>query len=66
MLRVSLASVKHYQTRAAYTFMNLLANFGGFNFAITMIPGFLLSFYTHKFLESSIAHEMPYKRKKAG
>ena len=43
--------------------MSLLGSFGGFNFTIIMIPSFLLSFYTPKFYESSIASEMPIKRK---
>ena len=44
--------------------MTILIKYGGLNAAIIRLPGFLLSFYTPKFLRSSMAHDMPMTRKK--
>ena len=44
--------------------MAILIKYGGLNAAIIRLPGFLLSFYTPKFLRSSMAHDMPMSRKK--
>ena len=41
--------------RRAYTIMNLLGDFGGFNDAIIFIIGTFLSAYSARMFESSIA-----------
>ena len=41
--------------RARYNLLMLAGDLGGFNSAITLIPGFILSFYTPAILQKSIA-----------
>ena len=41
-----MAKVKHLTTRKAYTIMNLLGDYGGFQAAIIRMPRFLLVFYS--------------------
>ena len=45
--------------RKAYTFMQLLGDFGGFNGSIMMISGFLMSFYSSAMFKDSISKEIP-------
>ena len=58
--------MKHNESRKAYTFMDLVRQYGALNASIIKIPAFLLSFYTPKFLASSKANDMPLANEKRG
>ena len=51
---------KAYYTREAYTFFELLGDFGGFNDSILMIVGLLTSFYGSQMYQAAIAKEIKY------
>ena len=47
--------------REAYTALNLLGDFGGFSDAMALIFGLLVSFYSARMFNASIAEEIPFK-----
>ena len=51
---------KTFYTREAYTFFELLGDFGGFNESLFMIVGFLTSFYGSQMYQAAIAKELKY------
>ena len=55
---------KNYYERKAYTFMDLLGEFGGYNGSLLMICSFFVSFYSAKMYSSSVANQLPYRNKK--
>ena len=54
-----LSTNKVVQERQAYTFMELLGDFGGFNDALFFIIGALMSLYSSRMYLASIATELP-------
>ena len=50
--------------REAYTLMTLIADVGGFNGAIIILPSFFMSIYSSKMYEESVSREIPTKRRK--
>ena len=53
------ADIRHTQSRSPYTVFILLGDFGGFQGAVILIPSFLMSFYSAKMFERSLATGMP-------
>ena len=53
-----------YSERRAYTFMDLLGDFGGFNDAIVFIVGTLFASYSARMYEDSIAKRLRITPKK--
>ena len=47
-----LADTRYKYERAPYTFFVLLGDFGGFQGAIIMLPGYLMSLYTSRMFQS--------------
>lgn len=45
--------------REAYTFFNLLEDFGGFTGSIIMVSSFIMSFYSERMYLKSIAQQRP-------
>ena len=54
-----LSNKLHKFERTRYNLMMLVGDLGGFNSAVALIPSFLLSFYTPKMLQKSIASKTP-------
>ena len=54
----------HTSERNAYTLFTLLGDVGGFNGAIIIFPTYLMSWYASRMFVSSIAADMPMKKKK--
>ena len=54
-LKFFLGNKKMYYEREAYTFLELLGDFGGFNDALFLIIGTLSSFYASQMYQASIA-----------
>ena len=61
-----LGARKTYYTRQAYTILDLLGDFGGFNEALYLFAGLLTSFYGSQMLQAAIARELKYEDKKRG
>ena len=51
---VVLSNKLHASERQVYTFFTLIGDLGGFNDGITIIPAFLLSFYSSRMFNASI------------
>ena len=49
---------KSYSERRAYTFMDILGDFGGFNGSITFIVSTIFASYSAQMYETSIASEL--------
>ena len=58
-IEVVLSDKLHRFERTRYNLMMLAGDLGGFNSAVALIPSFLLSFYTPKMLQTSIASKTP-------
>ena len=54
---------KKIYERKAYTLMNLLGDFGGFNDAIIFLVGSVLAFYASSMFAASISSEIPVIRR---
>ena len=48
----TLADTRYKYERAPYTFFILLGDFGGFQGAIIILPGYLMSLYTSRMFQS--------------
>ena len=64
VLELVISNQKYEHKRKFYTFMTLVGDIGGFQGAIILLPAFLMSFYSPKRFEASIASEMPVKKKR--
>ena len=62
-IKISLSDKKHLYERNSYTIMNLLADLGGFQGAIIMIPYPLMSLYSSHMLRRSLTNQTPAIRK---
>ena len=56
---IVLSNKLHASERQVYTFFTLIGDLGGFNDGITIIPAFLLSFYSSRMFNASILQELP-------
>ena len=56
-----MGSKKKTILRQAYTFLDLLGDFGGFNDALFFFGGIFLASYSSRMFMSSIAAELPIK-----
>ena len=56
---------KNIYGRSAYTFMDLLGDFGGFTDATLLITGAFMSAYSASMYEASIATEFTYSAEKS-
>lgn len=54
---------KRYYERNAYTFLELLGDFGGFNDALFMLVGLVSSFYGAQMYQAAVAQELQYNDK---
>ena len=54
---------KNFYERKAYTFMDFLGDFGGYNGSLLMICGFFISFYSTRMYSSSVSNQVPYTNK---
>ena len=63
-IEIVLSNKKRFIKRQAYTFMDLLGDFGGFNDALFFFGGILLVSYSSKIYMASIAAELPTKSSK--
>ena len=54
---------KSYSERRAYTFMDILGDFGGFNGSITFIVSTIFASYSAHMFETSIASQVKNARK---
>ena len=64
ILELVISNQKYEYEREFYTLMTLVGDIGGFQGAVIMLPAFLMSLYTPKMFEVSIASEMPIKKKR--
>ena len=64
ILELVISNQKHEHEREFYKLMTLVGDIGGFQGAVIMLPAFLMSLYTPKMFEVSIASEMPIKKKR--
>ena len=58
----TLSSNKTYSRRKAYTILNLLSDFGGFNDALFFILGILSTSYAARMYKASISQELSYSK----
>ena len=56
---IVLSNKLHASERQVYTFLTLLGDLGGFSDGVTIIPAFLLSFYSSRMFNASILQELP-------
>ena len=64
-INFELSDIKRTHTRKAFTWFQLLANIGGYNFTVKIIPTLLMSWYSSKMFQSSLYEELPVKKKKS-
>ena len=64
VLELVISNQKYEHERRFYTLMTLVEDIGGFQGAIILLPAFLMSFYSPKMFEASIASRMPVKKKR--
>ena len=57
-----LSDKKYTYERSAYTFLMLIGDLGGFNGAILLFQGFIMSFYSSHLFKSKLAQEIPVRR----
>ena len=58
-VRIELSDIRNSQSRSPYTVFILLGDFGGFQGAIILIPSFLMSLYSSRMFERSLASDVP-------
>ena len=61
---LEMSNIKHIHKREAYTFFDLIGDFGGFNDAMFLLIGLVITFYSAKAYENKIASELPVVNKK--
>ena len=54
---VELGNKKYSYMRRAYTFLDLLGDFGGFNDAVLMILSLFMKYYSESVYKTAISHE---------
>ena len=65
-LNFGLSTKKTTYEREAYTLFILLGDVGGFNGAIITLPVIIMSTYSARMYEQSIASELPARRRRKG
>ena len=50
--------------REAYTLFTMIGDVGGFNGAIIILPAYIMSFYSERMFRSTLAKEVPVRKKK--
>ena len=58
-----LSDQHYFFERTPYTILTLIGDLGGFQGAIVLLPSFLMSFYSAKMFEASVAAKMPVRKR---
>ena len=59
-----LADIKRTQERKAYSMMDFLSDFGGFNEGIKFFPSLFFGFYAARMYHNDVYSQMPVKQKR--
>ena len=62
-VEISLSDQQLAYERNAYTLFALLGDVGGFNAAILIFPGYIMSFYSARMYQSSVNSDMPTRKR---